>query len=78
MISDSGSDETSPESRRGAIVLIDQGHYVVAVDNLEARHRETVHPDAVFVWTDLVDTQGVDQGFLQHDPGSPSLSTALW
>jgi len=48
-------------------VLIDQGHSVVALDNLQAGHREAVHPNAVFVQADLADTQALDQVFRDHD-----------
>ena len=37
-------------------VLIDQGNSVVALDNLQAGHREAVHPNAVFVQADLDET----------------------
>ena len=48
-------------------VLIDQDHSVVALDNLQAGHREAVHPNAVFVQADLADTQALDQVFRDHD-----------
>ncbi|MCH7805335.1 MAG: UDP-glucose 4-epimerase GalE [Acidobacteria bacterium] len=48
-------------------VLIDQDHSVVALDNLQAGHREAVHPNAVFVQADLGDAQALDQVFRDHD-----------
>ncbi len=36
--------------------LIEQGHQVIAFDNLSTGHREAVHPDAKFVLGDLLDT----------------------
>ena len=48
-------------------VLIDQGHSVIALDNLQAGHREAVHPNADFVQADLADTQALDQVFRDHD-----------
>ncbi len=48
-------------------VLIDQGNSVVALDNLQAGHREAVHPNDVFVQADLDDTHALDQAFRDHD-----------
>jgi len=47
-------------------VLIDQGHSVVALDNLQAGHQKAVHPNAVFVKADLADTEALNRLF--RDP----------
>ncbi len=47
-------------------VLMDQGHSVVAFDNLQAGHREAVHPGAEFVQADLADQEALNQVFREH------------
>ncbi len=47
----------------GSIVsrqLIQEGHEIVVLDNLERGHREALAPEARFVKTDLVDAEAVD------------------
>ena len=39
--------------------LIEQGHQVVALDNLVNGHRAAVHPVAEFVQLDLLDADGI-------------------
>ncbi len=41
--------------------LIDQGHEVVALDDLSHGHREAVHPQARFVEGDLLDAEWIDE-----------------
>lgn len=54
----------------GSIVtemLVEQGHTVIALDNLQQGHREAVHPEALFIKADLADRGGLDQFFRKHD-----------
>ncbi|HLK58727.1 MAG TPA: UDP-glucose 4-epimerase GalE [Chthonomonadaceae bacterium] len=40
-------------------LLIEEGHRIVAMDNLAHGHRAAVHPDATFVQLDLLDAEGL-------------------
>ena len=40
-------------------VLIDNGHHVGVIDNLQRGHRDAVRPEAVFVEADLQDKEKV-------------------
>ena len=54
----------------GSIVteaLIDQSHAVIALDNLQAGHRQAVHPEALFIQADLADTDALKRAFQEHD-----------
>jgi UDP-glucose 4-epimerase len=44
-------------------LMIDQGHQIVALDNLSAGHRPAVHPDAQFAQIDLLDAEGLQALF---------------
>jgi UDP-glucose 4-epimerase len=46
--------------------LIEAGHRVVVVDNLDRGHRRAVHPDAVFCKLDLAETAALADVFRQH------------
>ncbi len=46
--------------------LIEQGHQVVALDNLKNGHRAAVHPSATFVQVDLLDAQGLSDSLRKH------------
>ncbi|MEJ2740149.1 MAG: UDP-glucose 4-epimerase GalE [Dehalococcoidia bacterium] len=53
----------------GSIVtreLVKGGHSVVALDNLEAGHKEALHPQAIFTKTDLRYLERLDQIFIDH------------
>jgi UDP-glucose 4-epimerase len=50
----------------GSIVteeLIEEGHFVIALDNLRRGHRNAIHPDALFVLADIADSQKLAQLF---------------
>jgi UDP-glucose 4-epimerase len=49
-------------------VLLQAGHEVVALDNLELGHREAIHEDAVFVQADLRDREALWAVFAEHQP----------
>ena len=49
-------------------VLLNAGHTVIALDNLELGHRDAVHEDATFVQADLRDRDAVMQAFAAHRP----------
>ena len=49
-------------------VLLDAGHDVIALDNLELGHRDAVHEDATFVHADLRDRDAVMRAFAAHRP----------
>jgi len=49
-------------------VLLNAGHDVIALDNLELGHRDAVHEDATFVQADLRDRDAVMQAFTAHRP----------
>ena len=46
--------------------LIEEGDYVVALDNLELGHREAVAPEALFIQADLGDREKLDLIFKNH------------
>ncbi len=48
--------------------LIDRGHQVVVYDNLSEGHRSAVHPDAVFIEGDLLDSSSLTGAMIQHRP----------
>ena len=53
----------------GSIVtreLIKEGHSVIALDNLEAGHKEALPPEAIFTRTDLRYLERLDQIFIDH------------
>ena len=43
--------------------LLDRGHEVLALDNLQAGHRQAVHPEVRFFKTDLADKEGLNDIF---------------
>lgn len=45
--------------------LIEQGHRVTVLDNLDRGHRDAVHPQAEFVQADLADREALDGVFQQ-------------
>lgn len=47
-------------------VLIEQSHAVIALDNLQAGHRQAVHPQALFIQADLADEHTLDSVFQEH------------
>jgi len=47
-------------------VLLDRGHRVIALDNLQEGHRAAVPPAAVFVEADLADRQQIEKVFATH------------
>jgi UDP-glucose 4-epimerase len=49
-------------------VLLQAGHEVVALDNLELGHRAAVHEAATFVRADLQDAEAVMEVFARHQP----------
>lgn len=54
----------------GSIVteaLIERGHTVIAVDNLQAGHLRAVHPEALFIEADLADMGILNQVFREHE-----------
>jgi UDP-glucose 4-epimerase len=46
--------------------LLERGHAVVALDNLQAGHRQAVHPEARFFETDLADKEGLNELLANH------------
>jgi UDP-glucose 4-epimerase len=46
--------------------LLERGHGVVVLDNLETGHREAVHPRAAFVLADIRDRNAVAQALRDH------------
>ncbi len=53
----------------GSIVtemLVEQGHTVIALDNLQQGHRAAVHPEAIFIQADLADADGLNRIFRDH------------
>ncbi|MDP9341757.1 MAG: UDP-glucose 4-epimerase GalE [Actinomycetota bacterium] len=48
--------------------LVEQGHEVVALDNLSHGHREAVHPEARFVECDLLEQARTDQVLARERP----------
>ena len=46
--------------------LVEQGHTVIALDNLQQGHREAVAPEAAFVHADLCNPEALDDIFRQH------------
>ena len=47
--------------------LINEGHHLIALDNLKQGHREAVAPEAIFVQLDLEDTKGLEHLFEHHE-----------
>jgi UDP-glucose 4-epimerase len=47
-------------------VLLDRGHHVIVLDNLQEGHRSAVPPSAVFVQADLADRQQIEKVFATH------------
>ncbi len=47
--------------------LVEQGHLVIALDNLTNGHRAAVHPGATFVQTDLLDAEAI-KTLLKQNP----------
>jgi len=47
-------------------VLIERGHVVLALDNLQAGHRQAVHPQALFIQADLADTDALNRVFQEY------------
>lgn len=53
----------------GSIVterLVNHGHQVIAADNLQSGHRQSVHPQAIFEQGDLLDADWLKHLFKQH------------
>ncbi|MFH1639360.1 MAG: UDP-glucose 4-epimerase GalE [Chloroflexota bacterium] len=48
--------------------LIKEGHRVIAVDNLVKGHLEAVHPEAIFIKTDIGDTGKMREVFKRYSP----------
>ncbi|MFQ3667430.1 MAG: UDP-glucose 4-epimerase GalE [Fimbriimonadaceae bacterium] len=48
--------------------LIEQGHSVVAFDNLQEGNRKAVHPEAFFVYGDICDRGALMAAFAAHRP----------
>ncbi len=46
--------------------LVEQGHQVIALDNLKNGHRAAVHPGALFVQADLLEANGLGELLRQH------------
>jgi len=46
--------------------LLDRGHRVIALDNLQEGHRAAVPPSAVFIEADLADRQQIEKVFATH------------
>jgi UDP-glucose 4-epimerase len=46
--------------------LIEEGHTIVALDNLQHGHRAAVHPGAIFIEGDLLDESSLRSALLQH------------
>jgi len=49
-------------------VLLNAGHAVIALDNLELGHRDAMHEGATFVHADLRDRDAVMRAFATHHP----------
>jgi len=47
-------------------VLLNQGHNVIVIDDLQAGHRLAVHPEAQFFQIDLCDKPALEQLFANH------------
>jgi len=47
--------------------LLSEGHFVIALDNLERGHKEAVHKDAFFVLGDIGNKKKLTQLFLEHN-----------
>jgi UDP-glucose 4-epimerase len=47
--------------------LLDSGHDVVVIDNLQQGHRQAVPPDVEFVAADLADADGLKKLFARHE-----------
>jgi UDP-glucose-4-epimerase GalE len=46
--------------------LVEAGHDVLVLDNLDRGHRDAVHPGAAFVHTDVLDTQRLTEALTAH------------
>ena len=64
--------------------LLENGHSVIALDNLNQGHREAVAPGATFVFADLNDSQTLDKIFsefqvdaVMHLAAEPSVETSM-
>ncbi|MCR4432260.1 MAG: UDP-glucose 4-epimerase GalE [Tepidanaerobacteraceae bacterium] len=47
--------------------LIERSHTVIALDNLQAGHRQAVHPEALFIHADLADVDALNRVFREQN-----------